>query len=249
LAFGPWQDTEAYLNLGYGHHSNDARGATIRFDPQSGLAAQRADLLVRARGADVGVRTTALAGLNATASVFVLELDSELVFVGDAGSTEAGRPSRRVGVEVANFWRPRDGLTIDFDATWADARFTDDDPAGDHIPGAIETTVATGVAVDLPKGFLAGLRWRYCGPRPLLENGSVRSGSTSLVNLQVGKALPEGVELVAEVFNLLDREDSDIEYFYASRLPGEPTDGVEEIHFHPMEERSVRFAVRWRPGR
>jgi hypothetical protein len=57
------------------------------------------------------------------------------------------------------------------------------------------------------------------------------------------------VSLVAEVFNVLDREDSDIEYYYASRLPGEPVEGVEDIHFHPMEGRSIRVAARWRPGR
>jgi hypothetical protein len=181
LVLGPWRETEWYVNLGYGYHSNDARGATIRVDPRTGDPAEPVDLLVRARGADIGLRTTALPGSNSTVSLFVLELDSELVFVGDAGSTEAGRPSRRFGIELANFWRPRDGVTLDLDATWTNARFTDSDVVGDHIPGAIERTVAAGVAVDLPRGVSASLRWRYFGSRPLIEDDSVRSGSTSVV--------------------------------------------------------------------
>ncbi len=97
--FGPWAGTEFYANAGMGFHSNDARGAVISVDPLTGEPADRVTPLVRARGAEVGVRTVRVRGLQSTVSLWYLGIDSELLFVGDAGTTEAGRPSRRVGVE------------------------------------------------------------------------------------------------------------------------------------------------------
>jgi hypothetical protein len=243
---GPWRDTEVYVNLGYGHHSNDARGATIRVDPTTGGAAERVPPLVRAFAADVGARTTVLPGVQSTLSLFVLELDSELVFVGDGGFTEASRPSRRVGLEWANVARLTPRLFLDLDVTLARGRFTDPDPAGDRIPGAVARTVAAGLSWTGPGRFSGSLRWRTFGDIPLVEDGSERWGRSSLVNLALGYSLPRGITLRAEVFNLLDSEDSDVEYFYASRLPGEPLEGVEDVHFHPLERRGARLSMVWR---
>ena len=39
--FGPWRGTEFYVNAGMGFHSNDARGATIAVDPESGESVAR----------------------------------------------------------------------------------------------------------------------------------------------------------------------------------------------------------------
>jgi len=246
ITFGPWGRTECYANFGYGYHSNDARGATIRVDPTTGEPVERVDPLVRARGADLGFRTTAAPDLQTSVSFFLLDMDSELLFVGDAGGTEASRPSRRVGVELTNFYRPLPWLSVDLDITLADAEFTDSDPSGNHIPGAIEQTVAAGVSFDRGRGWYGGLRWRYFGPRPLIEDGSVRSDATSVTHARVGYSFKKGVSLTLEVFNLFDREDNDIVYYYASRLPGEPGGGVEDIHFHPMESRTLRLTMRWR---
>ena len=99
IAFGPWRRTELYASAGGGFHSNDGRGATIRRDPVSGDAVDPVDPLVRARGAEVGLRTLALPRLHTTLATWGLWLDSELLFIGDAGTTEASRPSRRMGFE------------------------------------------------------------------------------------------------------------------------------------------------------
>lgn len=246
VLFGPWKATEVYLNYGYGFHSNDARGATIRVDPKTGDAVQRVDPLVRAKSFDFGVRTTAVRGLQTTVSLFALDLDSELLFVGDAGNTEASRPSRRTGIEVANFWRALPWLSLDLDVSLSRGRFRDDDPAGDRIPGAIERVAAVGVTLsDL--GRLSGsVRLRYFGPRDLIEDGSVRSRSSSLVNARVAYLLGNHLEIGLELLNAFDARVSDIDYFYASRLQGEPDEGVEDIHFHPAEKRSARLIAQWR---
>jgi outer membrane receptor protein involved in Fe transport len=83
---------------------------------------------------------------------------------------------------------------------------------------------------------------RHFGPRPLIEDNSVRSASTTLVNFRGGYRIDKHWNVLLDVFNLFDREASDIEYFYESRLAGELAP-VEDIHFHPVEPRSFRVTL------
>jgi hypothetical protein len=243
-AFGPWSGTEIYANAGMGYHSNDARGAVITVDPESGEPAERVTPLVRARGAEVGVRTVALRGLQSTVALWYLGLDSELLFVGDAGTTEAGRRSRRYGVEWTNYARLRPWLTADADVSFSRARFRDGDPVGRFIPGALDRVVSGGITVEPRTPIFGSLRVRHFGPRPLIEDASVSSKGTTLWNGEIGYAFSNRARLVLEGYNLFDAEVSDIDYFYASRLPGEPEDGVEDFHTHPALPRSARIALR-----
>lgn len=244
LVVGPWNKTEIYLNGGLGFHSNDARGTTIRVDPTSGEAADPVDPLVLSKGAEIGVRTTAIEGLNSTVSLWVLNLDSELLFVGDAGVTEPSRESRRYGIEFANYYRPIKPLIFDLDYSLSHARFRGDDPAGDEIPGAIESVVAAGVTAEMDR-FFGTMRVRHFGERPLIEDNSVKSDATTLVNAEAGVRFDDW-KLSLQCLNLFDSEDSDIDYFYPSRLLGEPEEGVEDIHLHPVEPRTIRVAVNYR---
>ncbi|HEX3556547.1 MAG TPA: TonB-dependent receptor plug domain-containing protein [Thermoanaerobaculia bacterium] len=245
ILLGPWNDTELYLNGGYGFHSNDARGATLRVDPATGEPARQVTPLVRAKSLDVGARTSAIPNLQTAATVFLLDLDSELVFAGDAGNTQAGRPSRRTGIEFQNFYRPLSWLSIDADLALSRARFTDFAPVGDHIPGAIERAISAGISYEKLGHTFGSVRLRYFGPRPLIEDASVRSHSSTLVNTRLGYDFAAGLSLALEVFNLLGEQVSDIDYFYQSRLPGEPGP-VADVHFHPAEKRSARLVAQWR---
>ena len=243
LIFGPWAKTEFYLNAGGGFHSNDARGTTIRVDPNdTAIAADPVTPLVRAKGYEAGVRSGFVQGLQSTLSLWRLDLDSELLFVGDAGTTEASRPSRRSGIEFANYWHPADGVIVDADLSWSRARFRDDNPAGNRIPGAIERVASVGVSLDRGEWF-GGLRLRHFGRRPLIEDNSVHSGSSTLINLRAGYRINRSLQVSLDVLNLLDRQVSDIEYFYESRLARE-TAPVSDIHLHPAEPRTLRLSLR-----
>jgi outer membrane receptor protein involved in Fe transport len=134
-------------------------------------------------------------------------------------------------------------MTVDFDLSWSRGHFTDDDPAGDHIPGAVETVVSGGVSFNDINGVFGSARVRYFGPRSLVEDDSVRSSATTLVNAGIGYRFSPRTRLVLDVFNLFDAEASDIDYYYESRLPGEPDGGVADFHYHPTLPRTARLSL------
>ena len=242
LIFGPWSRTEFYASAGRGFHSNDARGTTISIDPKTGLGADKVQPLVRSTGAEVGMRTEVVPGLQSSLSLYRLNFDSELTFAGDAGTTEAGRPSRRVGVEFSNYYKATRWLTIDADLAFAKARFSDSDAAGNRISGAVEGVASLALAVDKLGPYFGALQLRYFGPRPLIEDNSVRSKSTATLNGRIGYKINPRTKIELEGYNLTNRKHSAIDYFYASRLTSEAAP-VNDIHFHPIEKRSFRVSL------
>lgn len=234
-----------------GFHSNDARGVNTTVDSGANDAlTENASPLVRTKGAEIGVRTTYIPGLQSTTSLWVLDSDSELVFIGDAGNTEPSRPSRRYGVEFANYYRLNRWIGIDADYSLSHAEFRGSDPdgAGNQIPGSIEQVLSAGVSFRDPKGGLFGsVRMRYFGPRPLIEDGSVYSADSTLFNAEVGYQFNETWTLKAEILNVFDKKKNDIEYYYASRLGNEPAGpddgGYNDRHIHPAEPFEFRIGV------
>jgi hypothetical protein len=93
-------------------------------------------------------------------------------------------------------------------------------------------------------GPFGAVRVRHFGTYPLIEDNSVRATPTTLVNAQAGYRFGP-VQLVASLLNVFDTKASDIQYYYASRLPGEAPEGVSDVHFHPVEPRQLRIALGW----
>ena len=204
-----------------------------------------ANPLVRSVGADLGIRTTAIPNLQTTFSLWWLDLDSELVFSGDGGATEPSRPSRRYGIEFANYYTPANWLTFDLDVSLSQGRFRDNNPVGNRIPESIQSVVAGGITVRNYDGFFGSLRLRYFGPRPLIEDDSFRSGATVILNGQVGYQFSDRWTAAVDVLNLLNRHDHDIDYAYESRVTS-ASQMVMQDHFHPVEPRQVRLSLKAR---
>ncbi len=243
LLFEPRQDMELYLNGGMGFHSNDARGTTQKVDPMSGEPVDAVDPLVASRGGELGLRWRGVAGLRSTLSLWWLDLDSELLYVGDAGNTEPTYASRRIGFEWANFYRPLEWLAIDADLALSRARFRDAPSDADRIPGALEHVLSAGLAVGKDTGASGALRLRHLGEYPLREDGSPRAQSTTVVNAGCGYGFA-AIRFEVSLLNLLGTDDNDIQYYYASRLSGE-AEGVDDVHLHPVEPRSLRGSMTW----
>ena len=235
-------DLEFYANYGRSFHSNDARGAAITVDPASGDPADPVRAIAPADGLELGGRFER-GPLTASLVGYYLKLDSELVFVGDAGNTEPNDASRRYGVEATLFWRPTNWITVDADYAYTDARFVDVG-TDSYIPGSVPEVISGGITLSPTSALDLTAKLRHFGSAPLIEDNSVQSDATTLVN--IGGYYDLGrLRFGAEVFNLFDAEDSDITYFYESQLRGE-ANSVEDRHFHPVEPRQLRVSLRYR---
>lgn len=236
--FGPWAETELFVNGGYGFHSNDARGVTHAVDP--------ATPLVRTKGCEFGVRTRAVDHLESYVALWMMDSDSELVFAGDTGGTEPTGPSRRMGIEWANYWTPTPWFILDADVAISRARYKDPSSSGGaYVPEAIEQTVSIGAAITEYEDYFGGLRLRYFGSRALIEDNTVRSKPSTLVNLKAGRHLTKNIDVSLDIYNLFDRKTYDIEYYYESKLASETT-SVTDHMVHPGEPRSARFTLTYR---
>lgn len=233
---------ELYANYGHGFHSNDVRGASIKIDPLSGESVDAVPIFAKSEGAEIGVRVEPQENINFTIAGFWLELESELVYVGDAGTTETNDGTRRYGVEFAGFWQPMDWLAFDVTAATTDAKFRMTPVGADRVPGAVRSVVGAGATVTLDNGLTSSLRLRHFGSAPLIEDNSVRSKPTTLLNFGLAYEI-SSYTIDLDIFNVLNSKSNDISYFYESQLQGE-IEPVEDLHFHPVEPFTVRLGLR-----
>jgi TonB-dependent receptor-like protein len=244
LVLGPWFDTEFYVNYGGGFHSNDVRGVVATVDPASPLFnVARAPFLVPSTGSEIGIRNRSIAGLETALALFQLDFASENLFQGDTGTTEPSRPTRRFGLEWTNRYALTPWLRLEGDLTITNARFSDYDPVGNRVPEAPTTIASAGITFGEGAGWFGSMRLRYFGPRPLIEDNTVRSKPTGVLNGRIGYNFENGISLALDVLNLTNAKADQITYFYPSRLPGEAAEGVADRHFHPVEPTAVRLTL------
>jgi TonB dependent receptor/TonB-dependent Receptor Plug Domain len=250
LVVGPFNKTEFFLSSGMGLHSNDVRGTVITEYPvdrvlNPGITSTPvgADpILVRTRGAEVGVRTKAVQGLDSSASVFILDQASEIVFDGDIGQTVAGRPSERYGVEFTNDYRPASWVHFDANLALSHARFLGYDYEqatlyqslagypqaqlgnlpGNYVFNAPWIIGSAGATLGEQLGWFGALRWRYVGSRPLTEDNYFRSPPLSLFNAQLGYRFDNGWRVQLDALNLLNSHTDLASYAYGSLLKSDP---------------------------
>ncbi|TCP36624.1 TonB-dependent receptor [Sphingomonas sp. BK235] len=221
-----------YANYGQGFHSNDARGVLATTDPVPAL--------VRGTGHELGVRIER-GPVVLTLDRWWLRSDGELVYLGDSGTVEPRGASRRRGWEATLYARAASWLTLDATVATNHARFVDA-PGFDRIPNALENAASLGVTATAAP-WTAAVRLRRIGPRPLVEDGSVRGAATLVANARVAHSFGR-VEASLDLLNVLDSRRADADYFYASRLPGEPLGGIEGVHARAVEPRQARVALR-----
>jgi outer membrane receptor protein involved in Fe transport len=239
LILGPWFNTEFFVNYGTGFHSNDARSTVT--DGSFPLA--------RAQGVEVGLRSKPWGPeqMELMATFWGLDLKSELVFVGDAGTTEARGATRRYGVEVGARGQVYGPFYFNGSFTWTHAEFKD---TGLAIPLAPELTAYSALLLRWPEGLSSQLQMTYLGVRPLTEDRSVKAPSWLVFDLTERYQLPiklshGRLETFLFVQNLLDTQWEGATFSFTSRLSNEPAGGVQDIHFVPGNPRFFMGGLAW----
>jgi outer membrane receptor protein involved in Fe transport len=235
---------ELYASIGNGFHSNDARGTTISRDPVSGAAVAPVDPLVATLGSELGWRVFFTDRLNATVALWQLDIDSELLFVGDAGNTEdTGVGSERQGIELTSYYQLSDSIGLDLEYSWTDAAFENPVDGSDAIPGALDSVLAASIHYQPSEQLFAHLRLRSFDDFPL--DGGVQADGSTMLNLRLGYEVSANLNVMLDLLNLTDSDDHDVEYFYESQLPGEP-EPVADRHYHIFEPRAARLYLEYR---
>ena len=222
-----------YANYGQGFHSNDARGVTAPVDPAPGL--------VKGSFHELGARFER-GRLVLTGNVWWSRIASELIYVGDSGAVEPSGAGKRSGYEITAWWRPLDWLTVDAVWTGAKSRYEDLPEGENFIPGALRSSGELGLAAHFER-FNASLRVRHLGPHALVEDNSATGSPTTLVNGRIAFT-PGKWEFSLELLNALNSKAHDVDYYYTTRLPGEPAEGVEGYNIKIVEPRQVRIGVK-----
>lgn len=236
------QRSELYWNLGRSYHSNDARGVLGTLDPVSGEPMASADPLVPVDGAEMGGDwRSADKRWQLSGSFWALQIGSELLFVGDAGTTEdSGARSRRHGVELGAAYSPRENWQWFVDYSSTRSRLQDKTLAIRDIPGALDQVVSVRTTYRWSGAWQGSLAWRYLGGYALDEGQRADSAARVDVKIAYVSSGPWLFDLTLQ--NALDSRDYDIEYFYTSQLADE-TAAVADRHVHRFVPRTARLKI------
>ncbi len=250
LAWTVTDAIELYANWGRGYHSNDARGVVNSVTPVPGL--------VSGTGKEGGVRFE-IGNMNLTAAYWWLNIDSELVFVGDSNAVEPKSGGRRRGLELVAFWKPVSWLGIDAVYAHSHARYKNlqEDPdyvAGDPVYGTLQGYNVEGsvqsageLGISAVRGpWEASGRLRYLGPYPLVPSGTRRASAETMVNLRLAYKFSHTM-LYGELLNALGSHGKDIRYYYPTFAPGvtAPGDEIATYLSRAEEPRTVRLGVKY----
>ena len=265
LVISPARARDLFLNFGSGFHSNDARDvvinqrirdlsrkferdglsqeqiadtlAALNFDP----AQREAVVLPRAVGGEVGFRSRFADRFHFGAALWALDLESEFVYVGDAGTTEPSGRTRRYGVDMEMRLGLRHWLWADADANISTGKLRDEPEGANEIPLAPRLTATGGLTARLQSGFEASLRARHIGERPANEANTVRAKGYTVFDFFGDYRLGNyKINFVLE--NVFDTEWNEAQFDTESRLRDE-AEPVSELHFTPGNPRNVRVGL------
>ena len=246
IIFGPWEKTEFFLNFGEGFHSNDARGTVASLSPLDGSQVAAVPFLTKSHGAEGGIRSKFIDGLDSTISLWWLNFDSESVFEGDTGNTIFGRPSRRYGVELTNRYTYSEWLRFDANLAVSHTRYRGWDTAqsatfaslltpdaigyftylgnapGNYIPEGPPIVASADVELGRQTGWFGALKYRFKGAYPLTEDGYFKAPATGVLDLRTGYRWENGLKVQIDVLNALNSRSDQISYAYGSLLQTDP---------------------------
>jgi hypothetical protein len=245
LIFTVAPTTEVYVSAGRGFHSDDLRGVT----PATSTGQPGAQLIAKQVGEEVGLRQELLQGrMTATIAIFNLDAASETTYDPDAGEDSAGPASRRYGYEINLTYQALRWLEFYASYSGDHARFkTDFDDGTGHIgrflPNAPVATGSFNIYVKNLGPWSGGLEYRYLGREPLSSDNQIQGSGYGEWNGDVRYFIGDKWNVGLGLYNILGVRANAADFWYIDRLPGEPADGVADVHSHPIEPRTVRVTL------
>ncbi|NNE34259.1 MAG: TonB-dependent receptor, partial [Rhodothermales bacterium] len=265
LVVSPSESVDLFANFGTSFHSNDARAIVqgrrvsdlytvylrqglTESEIRDRFASQNLDLrqneigtLPRAIGEEIGWRIKVGRRLNFATAIWLLDLENEYVYVGDAGITELSGKSRRYGVDIEARSSLKPWLTADADLNLSRGYFVDEPDNANDIPLAPTVTSTGGLTAMHPDGFQAGFRYIHIGDRPANEDGSVTAEGFTLLNLFASHAFGH-LRASVTLENILNIDWNEAQFDTESRLQNEVS-SVSELHFTPGNPRNIRLGL------
>lgn len=214
---------QLYLKLGKSFHSNDTRVV---------LAQEGKEILPAAYGLDVGLIWKPSPKIILNTAFWYLYMDQEFVYVGDAGVVEPSGKSRRLGADFGLRYQIKDWILFNADLNYAHARAIDEPEGENYIPLAPDLTMSAGFNFMQQKGFYGGIDFIFVKDRPANEDYSIVAEGYFISDLNAGYEW-KNFDIGFNIDNLFNSEWNETQFATVTRLPGEPLEGVEDLHFIP----------------
>jgi outer membrane receptor protein involved in Fe transport len=243
LIANPTENLELFLQAGRGVHSNDARYSYRGINTRRSTTnpPQPVRPLSAVDGVDLGFSARLLDNKAVfSASLWYREDEDELA----ARNAQVElRPSERKGVEFRFIYQPTERLYVDLNATFSRARFTDNDPNGDHIPGSTEeiATLAFGYLGDR---YYINVDTLYLGPSPFLEDNSAETDEVTSVDLYIGGNISKNATMELQWLNIADNSRTNSDVSFIDRVAAAEA-FVEELYYNPVPARTLRLYFRY----
>lgn len=225
-----------YLKLGKGFHSNDTRVV---------LEQNSKDKLPNSYGADIGVTWKPYSRILFNSAFWLLNLEQEFVYVGDAGIVEPSGKSKRKGFDLGLRYQLQDQLFFNADFTKTIAKSSEEPKGADYIPLAPKTTFVAGLSWIQKQGFSGAISSRYLGDRPANEDYSIVAKGYFITDINLSYSFSSGIETGCIVQNVFNTAWNETQFATESRLRTEP-ESVTEIHFTPGTPFNGRLFLRYK---
>ncbi len=237
LIFTANEHTQFFLNFGRGFHSNDARSVVQQ---------QNEHRLPLAPGAEAGALIHPTSKITASIAFWWMDMENELVYVGDDGTTENKGASRRIGTDISLRYQITDWLSADVDVNISKSRFkpktqNEEITKADFIPLSPSFTSTGGLTAKFKNGIESSLRYRYISDRPANEDNTIIAHGYTVVDFSLLYKL-KNFRLGTSIENLMNTEWNEAQFNTESRLKNEVTP-VEEIHFTPGTPFALKLMV------
>jgi outer membrane receptor protein involved in Fe transport len=224
-----------FFNAGSGYHSNDAR-AVVQDKYRHNLP--------RAVSAEIGTLFY-IKRVAVSAALWAMDLNNELVYSGDDGTTHNRGSSRRYGVDVSVRAPLTKWFFVDADLNYSKSRYINtlfgtQLKTDYYIPLAPTLTSAGGITTKF-KNFEFSFRYRYMHDRPASSDGTIVAHGYTVFDFTANyKVKRYKIGLVIE--NLFNTKWNEAQFETESRLK-EETKPIDELNFTPGTPFYIKLMV------